>query len=87
MPSYQLAIALPVLARAAREWGPWPELDALVDDLAHTAQRRGMQSILARVERQARGEEMLVSSRADAPAQENGRPLERPSQPADGGQS
>ncbi len=63
MPDYQLAVALPVLARAAREWGPWPELDAIVDDMAHVAHRRGMRAVLARVERQARGEEMMVAPR------------------------
>ena len=68
MPDYQIAVALPVLARAAREWGPYPELDEVVSDLAHVAQKRGMQALLARVERQARGEEMLVIPQREGPA-------------------
>jgi hypothetical protein len=68
MADYQIDVALPVLARAAREWGPYPELDALVEDLARVAQRRGLVSLLAQVERQARGEEMMVRAKESGPA-------------------
>jgi hypothetical protein len=67
MADYQLDVALPVLARAAREWGPWPALDALVEDLTRVAHRRGLIALLAQVERQARGEEMVVRARENAP--------------------
>ncbi len=63
MPDYQIAVALPVLARASREWGPNPELDVIIGELSLIAQRRGLHRVLAQIERQARGEEMMVAPR------------------------